>query len=156
MKLSDAFEDVDIPNMLELTVRVYNINQGRNLEILQKSESLGDYAAFIGQIKDNRAKGLTLTEAIAKAVRHCIDNGIMKEYLETNSSEVENMLLAEFNMDVAKRVWREEGMEEGIEKGIEKTARAALAKGLSVSDVADITGLDEGTLRKLKSNAGMQ
>jgi predicted transposase/invertase (TIGR01784 family) len=79
----------------------------------------------------------------------------MKEYLESNASEVENMLLTEFNMDDAKRVWQEEAREEGIEKGIEKTAKAALAKGLSVSDVADITGLGEEKVKKLKTGVVM-
>jgi predicted transposase/invertase (TIGR01784 family) len=151
MKLSDAFENVDIPDMLELTVRVYNINQGCNKEILQKSKSLRDYAAFIGRVKENRAKGLALTEAIKEAVKYCIDNEIMKDYLENNASEGETMLLTEFNMDVAKRIWREEGVEEGIEK----TAKAALAKGLSVSDVAEITGLDEERVKNLKNSIVM-
>jgi predicted transposase/invertase (TIGR01784 family) len=79
----------------------------------------------------------------------------MKDYLENNASEVENMLLTEFNMDVAKRVWREEGVEEGIEKGIEKTAKAALVKGLSVNDVAEITGLDEERVKNLKNGIVM-
>ena len=30
------------------------------------------------------------------------------------------MIFEEFNLDVAKKVWFEEGMEEGIEKGIQK------------------------------------
>jgi predicted transposase YdaD len=75
----------------------------------------------------------------------------MKEYLENNASEVENMLLTEFNMDDAKRVWQEEAREEGLEK----TAKAALAKGLSVSDVADITGLGEEKVKKLKTGVVM-
>ncbi|MDR1245842.1 MAG: hypothetical protein LBK57_02300, partial [Clostridiales Family XIII bacterium] len=83
------------------------------------------------------------------------DNEIMKDYLENNASEVENMLLTEFNMDVAKRVWREEGVEEGIEKNREETAKAALVKGLSVSDVADITGLDEERVKNLKNGIVM-
>jgi predicted transposase YdaD len=79
----------------------------------------------------------------------------MKEYLENNASEVENMLFTEFNIDVAKRIWQEEALERGIEKTREETASAALAKGLSVSDVADITGLDEERVRKLKSDGVM-
>ena len=87
----------------------------------------------------------------------------MKEYLESNAAEVKNMLLTEWNMDDAKRVWREEALEEGMEKGMEegmktgmekgmeKAAKAALAKGFSVADVADITGLDEETVKKLKA-----
>jgi hypothetical protein len=124
MKLSDAFEDADIPDMLELTVRVYNINRGRNQKILKKSKALRDYAAFIGRIKENGTKGLALAEAIKEAVRYCIENDIMKDYLESNASEVENLLFTEFNIDVAKRIWREEALEEGIERGIEKTAKA--------------------------------
>jgi predicted transposase/invertase (TIGR01784 family) len=163
MKLSDAFEEVDIPDMLELTVCVYNISQGRNQKILQKSKALRDYAAFIGRIKENRAKGHPLAEAIKEAVRYCIEKDIMKEYLESNASEVENMLFTEFNIDDAKKIWREEALEEGIKKGIEKgieknreeTAKAALAKGFSVSDVVEITGLDEARVRKLKSGLVM-
>jgi hypothetical protein len=85
MKLTDSFEDVDIPDMLELKVYVYNINQGRNKEILQKSKSLRDYAAFIGRVKENRAEGLALAEAIKEAVGYCIDNDIMKDYLKNNA-----------------------------------------------------------------------
>jgi hypothetical protein len=60
------------------------------------------------------------------------------------------MLFTEFNMDEAKRVWREEALFEGMAQNAKKNALAALAKGLSVSDVADITGLDEETVMKLK------
>jgi hypothetical protein len=155
LKLSDAFENADIPNSLELTVNVYNINRDRNREILRKSKSLSDYAAFVGRVKENRAKGLALAEAIREAVGYCIDNEIMKEYLEDNASEVENMLLTEFNMDVAKRIWREEALEEGMEKGMEKAAKAMLAKGFSVSDVVGVTGLGEETLARLKAETVM-
>jgi predicted transposase/invertase (TIGR01784 family) len=81
------------------------------------------------------------------------------------------MLLTEWNMDDAKRVWREEALEEGMEKGMKtgmekgmktgmekgmkKAAKAALAKGFSVADVADITGFDEETVKKLKAGVVM-
>ncbi|MDR2132605.1 MAG: Rpn family recombination-promoting nuclease/putative transposase, partial [Clostridiales Family XIII bacterium] len=58
LKLSDAFADVDIPNLLELTVNVYNINQGRSPDILQKSRSLNDYAMFTARVKANKANGM--------------------------------------------------------------------------------------------------
>jgi|GEM_PF-4945115 len=31
-------------------------------------------------------------DSMKAAIRHCIDNGILKPFLETNSSEVQNML----------------------------------------------------------------
>ena len=74
------------------------------------------------------------------------------------------MLLTEWNMEDAKQVWFKEGKEEGIEeglekgmekgmeKGIEKTARNALAKGVSIELVHEITGLDVGTLRDIQNS----
>ncbi|MDR1246601.1 MAG: hypothetical protein LBK57_06170 [Clostridiales Family XIII bacterium] len=132
LKLSDAFEYVDIPDMLELTVNVYNINQGRNKEILQRSKSLGDYAAFIGRVKENKTAGLEIGAAVEEALNYCISNGIMKEYLESHSSEVRNMLFTEFNMDDALRIRFEEGMETGIEKGMEKGVEIGIEKGVGI------------------------
>jgi predicted transposase/invertase (TIGR01784 family) len=37
-------------------------------------------------------------------------------------------------------------------EGVEQTARTALAKGFSVSDVVDITGLDEDAVKKLQAD----
>jgi hypothetical protein len=64
--------------MLELTVHIYNINKGRNADILQRSKSLGDYAAFVGRVRENTAKGTPLAEAIKEAVLYCTGNGSMK------------------------------------------------------------------------------
>jgi predicted transposase/invertase (TIGR01784 family) len=167
LTLSDAFDDVDIPNMLELVVNMYNINKGHNKEILRKSKSLGDYTEFVDRVKENRKKELSLVEAVKEAVKYCIDKGIMADYLKEHATEVVNMLFTEFNMDDAKRIWREEALEEGMEKGMEKgmvkgmekgmekAAKAALAKGFSVSDVADITGLDEETVKRLRTDVVM-
>jgi predicted transposase/invertase (TIGR01784 family) len=46
---------------------------------------------------------------------------------------------------------REEGIEEGIEKGILRTAKNLLRKGFDVSVIADVTGLHEGTVAKLRT-----
>jgi predicted transposase/invertase (TIGR01784 family) len=134
LKLSDAFEDVDIPDLLELTVRVYNINDGRNKEILEKSKSLSDYAAFIDLIKKNKTKGFSLEKSVKEAIKYCIANGIMKEYLEAHASEVSNMLYAEFNMDDALQMRFEEGKDEALES----VALKMLMKGDSPKDVAEI------------------
>jgi predicted transposase/invertase (TIGR01784 family) len=49
--------------------------------------------------------------------------------------------------DKWKAEGREEGIEKGIEEGIEKAARNALAKGLPLDMIGEITGLDAETLR---------
>ena len=150
MRLSEAFKDAsdlkttDINSQsLELVVQVYNINSGHNPELLQRSETLGNYSSFIGKIREYKESGSSLEEAMKTAIEYCIEHGILKLFLEEHSSEVINMLYTEFNLDEAKEVWHEEGYEEGIEE----IARNALAKGYPVEEISDITGLD---LEKIK------
>jgi hypothetical protein len=153
LKLSDAFEDASIPDLLDLTVNVYNVNHGRNPDILKKSRSLRDYAAFIGRVKENKAKGVPLEAAIREAMGHCIGNGIMREFLEKHGSEVRNMLFTEFNIDDAQKVWFEEGMEKGLEKGMEKSQEAIALKmlrnGFAPEIVAANTDLPVSKVAKL-------
>ena len=102
-------------------------------------------------------------EAMKKALKYCIDNDILKTFLETHSSEVFNMLLTEWNTEEAKVVWREEGLEEGLEKGREEgleeglekgreeVARNALVEGISIELIKKISGLDEEALKHIQA-----
>ncbi|MDR2864481.1 MAG: hypothetical protein LBV68_02595, partial [Spirochaetaceae bacterium] len=56
-----------------------------------------------------------LEKALGKAVNWCMEHGILKDFLEENSTEVNNMLFTEWNWDDALEVAREEGLEEGID-----------------------------------------
>jgi predicted transposase/invertase (TIGR01784 family) len=60
------------------------------------------------------------------------------------------MLMTEWNWDDALAVRFEEGYEEGREDKQEEIARKALAKGLSIEIIHDITGLDDEAIRKLQ------
>jgi predicted transposase YdaD len=80
-----------------------------------------------------------------------MDNDILKTFLETHSSEVFNMLLTEWNTEEAKVVWHEEGFEEGLEKGREEVAQNALAKGIPLELIHDITGLNEEALKHIQA-----
>jgi len=82
-----------------------------------------------------------------KALKYCIDNDILKTFLEKHGSEVFNMLLTEWNTEEAKVVWREEGREE---KGME-IARNALAEGFSVETVQKITGIDIKSIQNIQA-----
>ena len=136
MRLSEAFMDTsdlkatgDGSKSLELKVQVYNINNGHNPELLQKSETLGSYSRFIGKIREYKESGCALDEAMKTAIEYCVEKGILKKFLEKHSSEVVNMLYSEFNLDEAKEVWREEGYEEGMEQGLAEGMEQGLAEG---------------------------
>jgi len=102
---------------LELKVDIYNINYEVNAEIVQRSWALSEYSRFIGKIKENLIDGLSLEESIHQAIEYGIEHDIMREFLETNGSEVANMLLSGWNMDEALSVSKEEGYEDGYDDG---------------------------------------
>jgi hypothetical protein len=156
LKLSDAFMDApEIPAMLELTVTGCNVNDGRNPEIMRRSRSLSDYAKFMARIRANMASGMDLGNAVAAAMRQCIGEGIMAEYLKENGSEVENMLMTEFNIDIAKEVWMEEAREMGETRGKLNTARAMMSDGIPVEAASKYTGLPvDEILRHIAGDTG--
>ncbi|MDR2655326.1 MAG: hypothetical protein LBC56_04525 [Oscillospiraceae bacterium] len=166
LRLSDAFKE--LPGMtnragglLELEVTVINVNSGHNPEIIQKSESLSGYSEFVAKVREYQAAGHSLDEAAELAVKYCISHGIMQEFLLKISSEVLNMLTAEFDMQLAKKIWEEEAREEGREEGWaygraegraeEKLGIARNLKGLGlpVGQIMSATGLDESTINQL-------
>ena len=148
LKLSDAYKkainDIGDPELniqLELIVPVYNINLGKNPEILAKCNTLHEYSQFIAKVNEGLAAGKTLTQAIKAAIKYCRDHNIMAEYLKTHEAEVRNMLMQEFKTKDIARVNREAGREEGREEGVISVARNALVRGMPIADIAEITGL---------------
>ena len=145
--------------MLELEVKVININEGRNEAILTRCRGLAEYSSFIARVRAFMEEGNSLEEAIKKAVKYCKKYGILKQFLENHSIEVLNMLLTDWNLEDAKKVWYEDGMEDGIEKGREdgqeeeklRIARNLMAEGSPPEFVQKITGLDIETIRKVQS-----
>ncbi|MDR2554921.1 MAG: Rpn family recombination-promoting nuclease/putative transposase [Fibromonadaceae bacterium] len=116
LKLSDSYNFKTPDLYLELVVRIYNINKGRNTDMAVKSPVLSGYEEFIAEIKKN-LKSMDLREAIKLAVKTCISKNILVSFLERHSSEVLNMLIrGEWNIDEALAVRYEEGQEEKSEE----------------------------------------
>jgi len=129
LKLSDSYKFKTPDLYLELVVRIYNINKGHNAEMASRSSALSGYEEFIAQIKEN-LKSMELREAIKLAVKTCISKNILVSFLERHSSEVLNMLIrGEWNMDEAKKVWKEEAQDELFE---------LLESGVSVAEAKKI------------------
>jgi len=163
LRLSHAFKDlfgfglskgIELP--LELIVHVYNINHGRNPEILKRSETLNAYSIFIEKIKEFNEK-LELDEAVRSAIKYCIEHNILKDFLERHGSEVVNMLFYDISVEELGEVRYDEGYEDGHVKGCEEgceeaklaIARNALAEGYSTESVQKITGLSLEEIEKL-------
>ena len=63
---------------------------------------------------------MKLGEAIMKAIDEMPETYIIKPSLTAHLAEVYGMLLTEYNVDDAMKLFKRDGYNEGMEKGIEK------------------------------------
>ncbi|MCL2792003.1 MAG: hypothetical protein FWD87_02830 [Spirochaetaceae bacterium] len=89
----------------------------------------------------------TNEESVKAAIDYCIENNILKEFLEENREAVIDSLTAElcFNQLIEFR------NKEGNEKEKLEIARNLLAEGSTPEFVQEITGLDMETIRSLNN-----
>lgn len=117
LKLSDAYlEKTDDP-MLELQVKVININLPAGHALLEKCRPLYEYSWFIQKIKDYTQEKRDRDEAVTLAVKDCMMTGIFADFVQQHGSEAVNMLFTQFNLEDAKKIWYEEAFEDGEEQG---------------------------------------
>ena len=123
LKLSDAFS---MAGDIELTVTVYNINFNEKFRLIRECRPIHDYSCFVDRVEMNRARGRSREEAIIEAMKWCIANDIMHDYLNVRMLEVFDMVNLVWNEEDAKKSYlaqgREEGREEGLAEGIIKGA----------------------------------
>jgi len=99
MKLSDLFAEynMEYPVNLELTVRVYNINKGRNQEIARRCATLNAYEVFTAKVREY-GKTMKFGLAVDRATEECIKEGFLADYLSSHRKAVRNMLTAEWKL----------------------------------------------------------
>jgi len=137
--------------MLELIVRVININKGRNKAIANRCKKLSEYSAFVAKARELMIELGDKEEAIKAAIKYCEEHDILKEFVRKHAAEVLGMLYTEFNLDDAIAVAREEGWEDGMTEANFKIAKNLLSKGSSIEFVHEITGVDFDTLKELQA-----
>ena len=163
LKLSDAFMRDEGGPALELTVEVIDITWSDDNPILKKSETLSGYSYLVAQIKKNKLAGMDLGNAIGAAIKTCIAEGRLADFLDENYREVAEMLAFEYDYETEKEVIMEEGIEKGIEigktEGIEigKTEVKAeiitkmVKSGMGVDQICSITGYSAAEINRLTS-----
>ena len=117
--------------MLNLRVKVYNINYTGAQKLFNKCRALKDYSFFIHQVVQNTAGGMELSHAIKQAIIYCKKNNIMKNFLSLNESEVYDMISVEWDWNEAKKIWLEEGEEKGFLEGMAKGKSEGIIEGLA-------------------------
>lgn len=135
LKLSDAFINDSDSNEFQWTATMYNLNKGKNIELLAKCKPLADYMTLINYIRDNQEKGMSVEDSIDNAVTRCIIDGIMVDFLEKHRAEVMDVCITEYNEKVFVNGILEDGRRkeifDSVEDGDYGIARGAQKLGIS-------------------------
>jgi predicted transposase/invertase (TIGR01784 family) len=138
---------------------VININVDKENPILKRCEALKEYSEFIEQVRFNIENNVP--EPLTNAIKEAIKKGFLSDYLNRKSTEVQNMLLAEYDYDTDIAVQRKEAFDDGIAIGEKlgeergrneaklETAKTLLAFGDSIEKVSKVTGLSVEEIEKL-------
>ena len=87
------------------------MNLGHNKELLNACQTLHDYAEYVHRMR-KYAKTMTIGDAVDRAIEECIQDGVLKEFLEQNRTEAKAMSIFEYNQEEHIRMEREEAKEE--------------------------------------------
>ncbi|MDD6073013.1 MAG: hypothetical protein PUB88_01890, partial [Clostridium sp.] len=112
LRLSDSYEIMDREPALELKVVMLNVNAGHNPELMETSKTLREYAEYVKRVRQY-AKQLAITDAVEQAITECIQEGILREFLEKNRAEARAVSIYEYNEEEHMRMEREEFFEKG-------------------------------------------
>ena len=135
---------------------VYNLNTGKNDELLEKCRPLKEYMIFINKVREySDDKGIDIKTAITKAIDYCIEENIMREFLIKHKAEVFSVCITEFDEKIYEAELREEareegrtlGREEGREEGLKEGREGERAKNiLTMVSILRGLGLDDSTI----------
>ena len=156
LKLSDLYTVKEEDPMLDLKVLMLNVNQGHNPELMEACHTLWEYAEYTGRVR-KYAKEQPIAEAVERAITECIQEGILKEFLEKNRREAKNVSIYEYDQEKHIRQEREEAWEAGEKVGreagqmdkLQEQIQKKLAKGKTIPEIAEALEEEEDTIRQL-------
>ncbi len=106
-----------------------NINYGKNRELMEKCEKLGEYARFVACMR-RHMKGKTTEkeklETVNTAVDECIRKGILKDILIKNRAEVVAMSFWEYDAERHLKIEKEDSYNDGFLAGIKSEQKNTL------------------------------
>ena len=120
-------------------------------ENIEKNTALEKWAIFLKEADNEKKKSIIrkLTEKEA---------GLMQAQNALSSiSENKELWIEQFRQEMFERDYnsglsaaRRQGLAEGMSKGLAFTAVNMLKKGMSLTDISELTGLSESEIKKLK------
>ena len=141
LRLSQAYEHFEGEPNLELKVRVLNINAGHNAELMEQCRMLKEYAQYVARVRGYTAS-MKLEEAVRRAIKECIAEGILADFLRKNRAEVEMVSILEYDKEYEEKKLRkaeyEAGEQEGLNRGLAQgIVETGCAYGVSKKEILE-------------------
>ncbi|MBE5859158.1 MAG: hypothetical protein E7301_03405 [Butyrivibrio sp.] len=139
-----------------MTADVYNVNLGHNKQLLDGCKTLSDYSELIARVRKN-AESMDADKAVDEAIKSCIEDGILRDFLLKQRSEAYMSILTEYNEELHLRTVRNDGFVEGFSKGVNEGVDKhlielickKLIKGKTVETIADEVEEDISTVQSI-------
>ena len=141
LRLSQAYEHFEGEPNLELKVMVLNINAGHNAELMEQCRMLKEYAQYVARVRGYTAS-MKLEEAVRRAIKECIAEGILADFLRKNRAEVEMVSILEYDKEYEEKKLRkaeyEAGEQEGLNRGLAQgIVETGCAYGVSKKEILE-------------------
>ncbi len=137
---------------LELTAVMLNINRGHNEKLKGMCKSLKDYSEYTERVR-KYAREIPVEEAVERAIQECIEEDILAEFLKQNRAEAKSVSIYEYDQEKHMRQERETFWEESRVEGrgelLKEQIQKKLAKGKSISVIAEEVEEEEAVIEKL-------
>ena len=146
LKLSQMYENFTGEPALELTVTMFNVNEGHNKELMEQCQILKEYAMYVAKVR-KYAQNIKLEKAVNRAVDECIKEGILTEFLKANKAEVVAVSIFEYDKEEEEKKLRKAEYEAGERAGIEIGERKGREAGIKLGkDLGRKEGKNEGRI----------
>lgn len=145
LRLSDAFEKETKNPEIELVCHVYNINNGKNVPLLSKCQTLREYMYFVDMVRKNNEISGNLEDAIEKAINQCMEENVLRDFLAQHREEVMHVMALDYTFERRLEMQRAEAIEDGErigkeigkEEKLSEQIRKKIQKGKPLDQIAD-------------------
>ncbi len=163
LRLSESFLAEPKENSVELVVNLVNLNYTESKEILEKSPSLLGYSKLLFYIREEmKGNGGDLQGAIDVAVKRCMDEGLIADFLKKHSREVTGMLFKEITVEefaeIRAREAAKDAYDAGEQSGFSKGQKSGLKLGFSKGEKSGFSkgeksGIERGAAQEKREIA---
>ena len=149
LRLSESFLAEPKENSLELIVNVINLNYDKQDEILTKSPTLFGYSKLLHYIRQYAAElGGNLKTAIDQAVKRCIKEDALADFLRKYTREVTGMLFQEITAEEFAEIRAKEAYNDGLKDGFSD----GFDNGFSDGEKAGFKNGEEAGIKRIAAN----